>query len=86
MSSVPFLVWPGSLIADKDYLPALAGVDSTLRVSGTRNMVRQCWHLTTLPRISSDTAKYLRQARLGQINCTDIDNSPILIGRTSPRP
>src|SRR5687767_12264558 len=38
------------------------------RISGTRNIVWQNWHLTSFPRTSSGTERIFRQRRLGQIN------------------
>lgn len=49
--------------------PAVAAPEAAgLRASGTRKLVWQNWHLTSLPRTSSGTDSILRQRRLGQIN------------------
>ena len=36
--------------------------------SGTRNIVWQCWHLTSFPRTSSGTERIFRHLMFGQIN------------------
>lgn len=48
--------------------------------SGTRNMVWQCWHLTSLPRTSSETVNSRRHRRLGQSSWTGIYGLPSIIG------
>ena len=48
--------------------------------SGTRNMVWQCWHLTSLPRTSSETVNSRRHRRFGQSSWTGIYGLPSIIG------
>lgn len=48
--------------------------------SGTRSIVWQCWHLTSLPRTSSDTLSSRRHRRLGQSSWTGIYGLPSIIG------
>jgi hypothetical protein len=52
------------------YFPgvAAAGVSPLAAASGTRKLVWQFWHFTSLPRTSSGTDRNLRHRRLGQIN------------------
>src|SRR4029079_15828413 len=49
----------------RPFPPATAGSGFLGWVSGTRNMVWQCWHLTRRPRTSSGTDRNFRQRRFG---------------------
>jgi hypothetical protein len=55
-----FLGAPGAPVAPA---PAVAGF-----MSGTRNIVWQCWHFTNFPRTSSGTERIFRQRKFGQMS------------------